>query len=265
MMNGIDVSKHNGAIDWNKAARDGIEFAIIRAGYGKTDKQKDPCFEQNYRDAKANGVFVGAYWYSYATSVEEAKLEAKAFLSCIKGKQFDFPVYFDLEEAKQFALGKKVVSDIIRTFLSTIESYGYYVGLYMSTYYLNTYVEDDIKTRYSIWVAEWSSKCKYEGTYGMWQRTEKGYVNGINGNVDLDISYVNYPSIIKACGLNGFIKEEDKEDGTSGTGSTDNGVYTNPVSGGVTQPAEDGTVGCIIKIGDKTYIGVLREQPPDNK
>ena len=263
MMNGIDVSKHNGIIDWNKAARDGIEFAIIRAGYGKTAKQKDPMFEQNYRDAKANGVFVGAYWYSYAMTPDEAKLEAKAFVECIEGKQFEFPVYFDLEEKKQFALGKKAVSDIIRAFLSTLESYGYYVGLYMSRSPLMTYVEEDIRGRYSIWVAEWASKCNYDGTYGMWQRSEKGYVNGINGNVDLDISYVNYPSIIKACGMNGYVKEEDKEDGTSGTGSTDTGTNTNPVSGGVKQPAEDGTVGCIIKIGDKTYVGVLREQPPD--
>lgn len=261
MMNGIDVSKHNGIIDWNKAARDGIEFAIIRAGYGKTAKQKDPMFEQNYRDAKANGVFVGAYWYSYAVTPDEAKQEAKCFIECIKGKQFEFPLYFDLEEKKQFDLGKKAVSEIIRTFLSTLESYGYYVGLYMSRSPLMTYVEDDIRQRYSIWVAEWASKCNYDGAYGMWQRSEKGYVNGINGNVDLDISYVNYPSVIRNAGLNGLKAGED--DGTSGSGGADNGSNTNTVSGSVKQPAEDGTVGCIIKIGDKTYVGVLREQPPD--
>lgn len=263
MLNGIDVSKHNGVIDWNKAARDGIDFAIIRAGYGKTIKQKDPLFEQNYREAKANGVFVGAYYYSYAMTPDEAKLEAKCFIECIKGKQFEFPLYFDLEEQKQFALGKKAVSEIIRAFLSTVESYGYYVGLYMSRSPLMTYVEDDIRQRYSIWIAEWGPKVHYDGPYGMWQRSEKGFVNGINGNVDLDISYVNYPSVIRNAGLNGYTKEEDKEDGTSSTGSTDNGTDTNTVSGGLKQPAEDGTVGCIIKIGDKTYVGVLREQPPD--
>ncbi len=106
-MKGIDVSVHNGDIDWQKVKADGIDFAIIRAGYGKLESQKGQKFEQNYKNAKATGIPIGAYWYSYAMTPEEAELEADVFLSVIKGKQFEFPVYFDLEEKKQFDLGKE--------------------------------------------------------------------------------------------------------------------------------------------------------------
>ena len=113
-MKGIDVSVHNGDIDWQKVKADGIDFAIIRAGYGKLESQKDQKFEQNYAGAKAVGIPVDAYWYSYAMTPEEAELEADVFLSVIKGKQFEMPVYFDLEEKKQFDLGKEQVSAIMR-------------------------------------------------------------------------------------------------------------------------------------------------------
>ena len=131
-MKGIDVSVHNGNIDWNKDKADGIEFAILRAGFGRLEKQKDEKFEQNYAEAKAAGIPVGAYWYSYAMSPEEAELEADVFLKVIKGKQFEMPVYFDLEEKKQFDLGKEKVSAIMRAFLERVESAGYFTGLYGS-------------------------------------------------------------------------------------------------------------------------------------
>ncbi|HRV00009.1 MAG TPA: GH25 family lysozyme, partial [Ruminococcus sp.] len=102
-MKGIDVSVHNGNIDWQKVKAGGIQFAILRAGYGRLASQKDERFEQNYSAAKAAGVPIGAYWYSYAMSEDEARLEADVFLSIIKGKQFEFPVYYDVEEKKQFA------------------------------------------------------------------------------------------------------------------------------------------------------------------
>ncbi|HOC34819.1 MAG TPA: GH25 family lysozyme, partial [Ruminococcus flavefaciens] len=109
-MKGIDVSVHNGNIDWGKVKADGIDFAILRAGYGRLVSQKDERFEQNYAGAKAVGLPIGAYWYSYAMTPEEAELEADVFLSVIKGKRFEMPVYFDLEEKKQFDLGKEQVS-----------------------------------------------------------------------------------------------------------------------------------------------------------
>ena len=102
---GIDVSRHNTITDFRKVKGSGIDFVIIRAGYGREISQKDPQFETNYKNAKAAGLNVGAYWYSYAQSVEEAKIEAKVCLQAIKGKKFEYPIYFDLEENTQLSRG----------------------------------------------------------------------------------------------------------------------------------------------------------------
>ena len=207
-MKGIDVSVHNGKIDWTKVRAAGIDFAVLRAGYGKLAKQKDDRFEENYAGAKAAGIPVGAYWYSYAMDEDEARQEADVFLSVIKGKQFEFPVYFDLEEKKQFDLGKEKVSAIMRAFLERVEAAGYFVGLYGSASSLTTHTADDIKSGYTIWLAHWVDKTNYTGAYSIWQHSEKGSVDGINSYVDLDIGYKDFPTIIKAKGLNGWGKEE---------------------------------------------------------
>lgn len=204
LMNGIDVSVHNGNIDWKKEKSSGIDFAILRAGYGRELSQKDARFEENYKNAKAAGIPVGAYWYSYAMSEDEARLEADVFLSVIKGKQFEFPVYFDVEEKKQFDLGKEKVSAIMRAFLEKIESAGYFVGLYGSASSLTTHTDDDIKNRYTIWLAHWVEKTNYNGAYALWQYSEKASVSGVSGNVDVDICTTDFPAIIKAKGLNGY-------------------------------------------------------------
>ena len=238
-MKGIDVSVHNGNIDWNRVKSAGIDFAILRAGYGRLASQKDERFEQNYSGAKAAGVPVGAYWYSYAMSEDEARLEADVFLSVIKGKQFEFPVYYDVEEKKQFALGKEKVSAIMRAFLERVEAAGYFVGLYGSASSLTTHTADDIKSRYTIWLAHWVNQTSYGGAYGIWQHSEKGRVDGINGNMDLDICYKDFPTIIKGKGLNGWGKAE-------------------PTS----TPAPDKpdiTVTATIKIGTDTYKGTLKK------
>lgn len=180
-MKGIDVSVHNGDIDWQKVKADGIEFAILRAGYGKLAVQKDKKFDDNYAGAKAAGIPVGAYWYSYAMDEDEARLEADVFLSVIKGKQFEFPVYFDLEEKKQFDLGKEKVSAIMRAFLERVKSAGYFTGLYGSASSLTTHTADDIKSRYTIWLAHWVNQTNYSGTYAVWQYSEKSKVAGISG------------------------------------------------------------------------------------
>lgn len=211
-MKGIDVSVHNGDIDWQKVKADGIDFAIIRAGYGKLESQKDQKFEQNYSGAKAAGIPIGAYWYSYAMNENEARQEADVFLSVIKGKQFEMPVYFDLEEKKQFNLGKEKVSAIMRAFLEKVESAGYFTGLYCSASSLTTHTADDIKSRYTIWLAHWVNQTNYSSAYAIWQYSSKGKVAGINGNVDLDICYKDFPTVIKNKGLNGFGKEKDLPD-----------------------------------------------------
>ena len=134
--------------------------------------------------------------------------EADVFLSIIKGKQFEFPVYYDVEEKKQFDLGKEKVSAIMRAFLERVEAAGYFVGLYGSASSLTTHTADDIKSRYTIWLAHWVNQTNYGGAYGIWQHSEKGRVDGINGYVDLDIGYKDFPTIIKGKGLNGYGKTE---------------------------------------------------------
>lgn len=206
-MNGIDVSKWQATIDFNKVKASGKEFVLIRAGYGRYTNQKDEYFESNYKNAKAAGLHVGAYWYSYAESPEDAKLEAKACMEVIKGKQFDMPVLYDFEEKRQFNRGKKFCSDCIDAFCSVMEAANYFVGLYIYRSALQNYVEDSITKKYALAVAEYGPKLNYNGNVGIWQYSSTGRVNGINGNVDLDICYVDYPKIIKEAGRNGYTKQ----------------------------------------------------------
>ncbi len=209
MTKGIDVSQWQGDINWGAVNAD---FAILRAGYGKVKSQIDTKFEQNYRNAKAVGMPLGAYWYSYAMSADEAREEAKAFIEIIKGKQFEYPVYFDVEEAKTLALGRDKVSEIIIAFLEEMEKAGYFAGLYMSASPLTTHTTEFVKKRFAIWVAHYGvSKPSYSGQYGMWQYSSAGRVGGINGNVDMNECYVDYPKQIKADGKNGFEKPKPQE------------------------------------------------------
>lgn len=239
-MKGIDVSVHNGDINWNKVKADGIEFAILRAGFGRLEKQKDARFEDNYKGAKTAGIPIGAYWYSYAMTPEEAELEANVFLKVIKGKQFEMPVYFDLEEKKQFDLGKEKVSAIMRAFLEKVEKAGYFVGLYGSASSLTTHTADDIKSHYTIWLAHWVDKTNYGGVYAVWQYSEKGKVDGISGNVDLDICYKDFPTIIKGKGLNGW------------------GKAANPTPVPDPEPTADSKTATVtVQIGNETYKGTL--------
>ena len=158
IVNGVDVSAYQGSINWTAAKAGGVDFAILRAGLGKFATQIDKYFDTNYKGAKAAGVHVGAYWYSYAMSAEQAVQEAKACIEVLKGKQFDMPIYYDVEEQSQFNTGKKNVSAIIRAFCGTMEKAGYWVGLYTNSAAMQSYIEDDIKTRYAIWIAHWGVK-----------------------------------------------------------------------------------------------------------
>lgn len=209
-MNGIDVSKHNGVIDWQKVKTD---FCIIRAGYGKHISQKDPLFEQNYAGAKAQGIPVGAYWYSYALTPAEAEAEARAFLEAIAGKQFEFPVWFDIEEKSALNTGKQNVTAMCKAFCDVMEKAGYWCGIYASRAHIQNYISTDVQKRYSIWAAEWGAQLHYTGA-AMWQHSEKGKVAGITGYVDLDTSYVDFPTAIKEAGKNGFTKPEPETEST---------------------------------------------------
>ena len=197
---GVDVSEWQGNINWSHVKTDGVKFAIIRAGIGH---RVDDQFANNYAGCKSNSVPVGAYWYSKATTVTEAKQEAQDFLAALKGKTFEYPVYMDLEESAQFALGKAKCSELVDAFLTVLEQAGYYAGLYCSTSYLNSHVSESVRKRYTIWCADYRGSCGYTGDYGIWQ-PGTGTIYGIDTEVDLDYAYIDYPKIIKNAGLNGF-------------------------------------------------------------
>ncbi|MDE6664804.1 MAG: hypothetical protein K2K14_01240, partial [Ruminococcus sp.] len=154
LMKGIDVSVHNGSIDWKKVKVDGIQFAILRAGYGRELSQKDTRFEENYKKAKAAGIPVGAYWYSYATTVDEVRIEAQVCIEILKNKQLELPLFFDQEEKATLDTGKENCSAMVRSFCDELEKAGYWAGLYTSRSILSTHIENDIKTRYALWIAE---------------------------------------------------------------------------------------------------------------
>ena len=187
---GIDVSEHQGHIDWAKVAKDGVQFAVIRAGYGRELSQKDAYFEQNYTAAKKAGIQVGAYWYSYADSVKRAEEEAKTCLKVLEGKKFDLPIFFDQEYEKSIlALSSKTRTDIILKFLEIIQAAGRKCGLYSSTNFITTKLQASRLRQYPLWIAEYGSKLHYPGTVWAWQYTSTGRVSGIKGHVDCNHGY----------------------------------------------------------------------------
>lgn len=216
MLRGIDVSKWQGQIDFNAVKRSGVDFVIIQAGYGKSVSQKDPYFEQNYARAKAAGLKVGAYWFSYALTPNEAAEEARTCAAVITNKQFDFPIYYDLEnEAKSkyfpFVTGKTNCSNMVKAFCTELEKLGYFAGLYISRSPLQTHITKEVAERFALWLAEYGSKLNYSGKYGIWQRSSTGRVVGVIGNVDIDEAVIDYSTIIKNGGFNGYPKQQQTE------------------------------------------------------
>ena len=189
---GIDVSKYQGDIDFDKVKRSGVDFAIIRIGYGQYESQKDPKFERNYEGFKRVGIPVGVYLYSYAKSVEDAKREANVVLKWLNGRKLNLPVYYDIEDKSQINLGKSVLTNMCVAFCSVIEKAGYWAGIYANKYFFTTYLDyQKLEERYTIWVAQYNDTNTYRGKYDMWQYTSSGRVDGISGNVDMDILYRN--------------------------------------------------------------------------
>lgn len=207
-LKGIDVSVWQGAsVDFDKVKADGVSFVIIRAGYGKS--VKDKYFESNYKKAKDAGLKVGAYWYSYAATENDGVTEAKAFLNAISDKQFEYPVYYDIEEKDILNKGTTFCSALSTKFCETMEDAGYFTGIYTSRSYLANFSEE-VRAKYTLWVAEWCSRCSYNGRYGMWQYSSNGNVKGVNGKVDMNVSYEDFESVIKKVGLNGYKKSTTK-------------------------------------------------------
>ena len=210
MLKGIDISYHNGEIDFSKV-KSQVDFRIIHSGYGtKTTDSKEVKFDIYYEEAKKNNIPIGTYWYSYANTPEEALVEAQTFLNKVKGKKFEYPVFYDVEEKSILNQGKEIVSKIIKTFLEEVEKNGYLVGLYSSASYLENLVDDEIKDKYIIWVAQWGKnidKPRYNGKWDIWQYSSKGHIDGVQSqNVDLDFSNKNFEEIVKEQGKNGYKK-----------------------------------------------------------
>lgn len=198
MKKGIDVSTWQGNIDYNKVKASGIEFVIIRAGFGREPSQVDNCFEKNYKNAKAAGLKVGAYWYSYAVSVNDARLEADACMQVLKGKTFDLPIFYDIEERFQFDKGKSFCSQIAIAFCDKLKSNGLRPGLYMSISPLCNYITDEVQKAYPLWIAQYNNVCQYDGNYAIWQYSDNGKVSGVDGNTDMN--YLHDENILKSNG-----------------------------------------------------------------
>ncbi|WP_077616500.1 glycoside hydrolase family 25 protein [Caenibacillus caldisaponilyticus] len=199
MLKGIDVSEHNGEINWDKVKADGVKFAMIRMGYGSDIKsQDDSQFERNVREAERVGIPWGAYLYSYALTVEQAKSEAAHALRLLKGKKPSYPIAFDMEDADHYKEkhgmpANNVLVDICDTFLSIVSDAGYDVMLYANKDWLENRLNSSKLGKYKKWVAQWGDKLTYnDENVVMWQFTNSGIVHGINDHVDMNYSYVDF-------------------------------------------------------------------------
>ena len=245
---GLDISmwqfaqKANGDyidLDWQAIKDSGIDYVILKIGSGNHAPEyfKDPVFEMSYAGAKAAGLDVGCYFYSYATNVEGISGEADFLLTLLEGKQFEYPVYLDFEDPSQESLTNEIRTEMAIEFLSKLQSNGYYGALYAGQYWLHNYFDTArINSLFDVWMAkykyatqewnddEWNPSYTYigSGAYGMWQFTSTATVleNGVtikdvgiaSPSVDKNYCYKDYPTLIKALGYNGFEKTSSETD-----------------------------------------------------
>lgn len=194
-LKGIDVSAHNGKINWDKVKADGIQFAMIRMGFGgDLTSQDDTQFEYNVKEAERVGIPWGTYLYSYALNVENAKSEVKHALRLLKGKKPALPIAFDMEDADHYKEkhgmpSDAVLVDICDTFLSEIQATGYDVLLYANKSWLTNQLNSSKLDKYNKWVAQWGDKCTYNKPFTIWQFDNSGTVKGINTRVDMNYAY----------------------------------------------------------------------------
>lgn len=188
---GIDVAKYQGKIDWEKVKAAGIEFAIIRCGYGGDfAMQDDPQFSRNVSECKRLGIPFGVYLYSYADTVEKAKSEAEHVKRLIKGLEFDFPVFYDLEDEKTAKCSNALILEMAKAFVNGMQPK--LTGIYANKYWRTTKLTDKWYDTVPFWLAHYTKETDYKGHYDIWQYSDTGSVNGILGNVDMNYCYTDF-------------------------------------------------------------------------
>ena len=198
---GIDVSRYQGEIDFEKVKASGYDFVIIRVGTSQGGKDRN--FDKYYNDALSAGLDIGCYYYTYSTTAEEAKAEALDVLSYIEGKSFTYPVFFDFEHGEHQAYHRTEENTaMINTFCKYIKRGGYYPGVYTSSSIYKSYINiPEVENKWDFWVASYRDYTySYDGfskNFSMWQYSNIGRVDGINADVDLNVCYVDYPKIIE--------------------------------------------------------------------
>lgn len=219
---GVDLSNHNEGLNFDVLKNEGVEFAILRAGYtgygNGVSKAKDYEFENFYNQCKQKGIGVGAYWFTCANTYQKGVDEANwMYENCLKGKQFDYPIYIDVEDDTGGRgwlrnAGREAITDGIIGFCETLENKGYYVGIYANLDWFNNWINQDRVKDYDKWLAYWTgSKPSSYLADRMWQfGGETNYVRSpyIAGQcVDQDYCYYDYPSVIIGGGFNGYPKK----------------------------------------------------------
>ena len=269
--NGMDISNYQKTIDFDAIANSNYsDFVIIRAGYtgyggDGTSKYIDNSFERFYADAKARGIPVGAYWYSCANTYEKGCAEARfMYENCLKGKQFEYPIYMDIEDSHWQVNNQEGVTSAALGFRDILENLGYYVGIYASDI---SGFRDKLwlshLTDIDKWVAKYSSNPpSYVTSYGMWQYTSSGSIDGYDGRLDLDQAYLDYATLIKSRGFNGFTPEEPDPEPIP-VPDPDPEPIPEPTPTPEPEPSyPDPTPSDLFNVGDKVVLsGALYEDP----
>lgn len=203
----IDVSRYQGLIDWAQVAAAGYKGAMLKTVSTNYKLSKradglyiDPTFETNYRNAKAAGLDVGVYYYTYATSEAMADAELSLLRQAVYGKELTLPVAVDVEDNRLTSLDKQSLTDLTAYALHEVEQMGFYAQLYTYTSFANTrlYMGGAALSPYDVWLADYTGKTpNVTFNYNAHQHTSKGSVPGISGNVDLNVTTINYPKIIR--------------------------------------------------------------------
>lgn len=204
---GIDVSRYQGEVNWQAVAAAGKQFAIIRIGSSSASGvYVDPYFQRNVAGAKAAGLKVGAYYYTYARTDEAVINEVSVFLGALQGLQLEYPVFVDVEENGLKPLGRAELTRLTKFAMDILDQKGWLPGFYTYTSFANAYLDMPALAAYPFWVADYRGYVGYQGSYDLWQYSSTGKVNGIGGNVDLDYSYKNFLPLLMETGKNGYGK-----------------------------------------------------------